>query len=160
MSSGTVTEEQSKLLTTVLSDIAVQTEANAVFLSDYGGNIIAHISPAGDETIQNIAALAAGSFSATRELAGMIGEPTFSSVFHKGEHSSIFIQSIARSFLMLVIFGKETTIGLVKLYVEKACQELDPLLRKMQDQGVAAQPAAKPFEMTSGAPIFKPPASK
>jgi predicted regulator of Ras-like GTPase activity (Roadblock/LC7/MglB family) len=159
MAPGVVTEDQSRQLTTALSDLSVLTEASSAFLTDYGGNIIAQVSSSGDETAQTVAALAAGSFSATRELAGMIGEPTFSSVFHKGEQSSIFIQSIAQTFLILVVFGRNTAVGLVKLYVEKACQEIEPLLKNMRSQGVAAQAKAKPFEMTTGAPIFKKPTS-
>ena len=155
-----VTEDQSRLMTSVLTDLAAQAEAEAVFLGDAGGNILSCISPPGSEAVQTIAALAAGSFSATRELARMIGETSFSSIYHKGENSSIYIQTIEGSYLLLVIFGKGTAVGLVKLYVDKASQELEPFLRALVGQKSSDHSKAQPFEMADSAEIFKssPPA--
>ncbi|MEI6808499.1 MAG: roadblock/LC7 domain-containing protein [bacterium] len=152
-----VTEEQNKLMTSVLTDLAAQAEAEAVFLGDTSGNILACISPPGSETVQTIAALAAGSFAATRELAKMIGETSFSSIYHKGENSSIFIQTIQGSFLLLVIFGRGTAVGLVKLYIEKASQELVPFLNALVGQKSSDHNKSQPFEMVDGADIFKAP---
>ena len=150
-----VTEEQSRQMTAVLTDLAAQAEAEAVFLGDSAGNIIACISLPGTETVQNIAALAAGSFSATRELARMIGETSFSSIYHKGEQSSIYMQTMAGTFLLLIIFGKGTAVGLVKLYVDKASQELEPILRSMGLQKLSDHPHAHSFELTEGDSVFK-----
>lgn len=152
-----VTEVQNRLMTSVLTDLAAQAEAEAVFLGDTGGNILACISPPGSETVQTIAALAAGSFAATRELAKMIGETSFSSIYHKGENSSIYIQTIQGSFLLLVIFGKGTAVGLVKLYVDKASQELVPFLNALTGQKSSDFNKAQPFEMADSADIFKAP---
>lgn len=142
-------------MTSVLTDLAAQAEAEAVFLGDAGGNILACISPPGSETVQTIAALAAGSFSATRELAHMIGETSFSSIYHKGENSSIYIQTIEGAFLLLVIFGKGTAVGLVKLYVDKASQELAPFLQALDGQKASDHNKAHPFEMEDSSEVFK-----
>lgn len=157
MADAAVTDIQSKQLSTSLADLLVQAEADAVFMSDYGGNLIAHITPPrpDDNALHTIAALAAGSFCATRELAALIGEPTFSSVFHQGCHNSIFMQSVASNFLILVIFGDRTTPGLVKLYVEKTCQELEPILEQVGDHvAAAAATRAESFEMRQDDDVF------
>ena len=137
---GVVTEEQTRLLTLTLRDLMAQSEAAAVFLTDQGGNTLASVAPAAYQKAENIAALAAGSFSATRELASLIGEKEFRSVHHKGEVSSIYIHSAAGSHLILVIFSRDTPVGLVKLYVEKAVAELDPVLKALSGQDTTSSP--------------------
>jgi predicted regulator of Ras-like GTPase activity (Roadblock/LC7/MglB family) len=131
-----VTEEQSKAIHTVLSDFLVLSEANAAFLSDNGGNLIAFTTTTDspDDSIYTIAALAAGSFCATRELASLIKEPSFHSIFHQGDKTSIYMRSIGSDYLILVIFGKNTPVGLVKLYADRATQELDPVLKQIDAQ--------------------------
>ncbi|MBN1673676.1 MAG: roadblock/LC7 domain-containing protein [Kiritimatiellae bacterium] len=137
MSGYAINEPQSKRLHTALLDLSVQAEAKSVFMSDRGGNIIAQTTQQHDTTIDTVAALAAGSFCATRELARMIGEPEFHSIFHQGEKASIYIQSTVYDILVLVIFGKETTPGLVKLYTEKTCVELTSLLEEIVKQNAS-----------------------
>ena len=152
-----VTERQSLALNRALNDLLVLSESNAVFMTDYGGNLIAYnTSDEVDDTVYTIAALAAGSFSATRELAGLIKEPEFHSIHHQGKNSSIYMQSVASDFLVLVIFGKETTAGLVKLYVEKAKKDIEPIVEEMCGQStVSAAQGSQPFEMDKTAPVFK-----
>ncbi len=151
-----ISEEQSEKLNTALSDLAVQAEADAVFMSDCGGNMIAHFAQSESSAIPTIAALAAGSFAATRELATLIGEPTFHLIYHQGKETSIYMQSVL-DFLLLVIFGRSTTVGLVKLYVEKASKELEPILKAID--GISETPAkdsAHPLELDQSSGIFGP----
>jgi predicted regulator of Ras-like GTPase activity (Roadblock/LC7/MglB family) len=151
MSGYAITEAQAKILSTALGDLAVEAEADAVLMSDYSGNIMADISRYEDYTIQTLAALAAGSFVATRELAGMIGEPGFRSVFHHGEQASMYIHNVTGDFLILVVFGPGTTVGLVKLYVERASREIEPILESITGQDVGA---GQTFEMDTSGSIF------
>lgn len=157
-----VSEEQVNLLNAALEDLLVESEAQALFISDYGGNIITNVATNEDDSRETVAALAAGSFSATRELAGMIGENSFHSVFHKGDHSAIYIQCIAGDFIILAILGKNSTQGLAKLYIDKACKQIEPILRETSGQSLqaAAGGEAERFEFSS-AKIFdsgQPPA--
>jgi len=154
MTRGIVTEQQSKALNDMLADLEVQTEANAVYLTDQGGNILACASSAGDDTIQTVAALAAGSFAATRQLASMIGEPSFTSVFHKGERANIYIQCLDEDYLLLVIFGRAATLGLVKLYTDNTCRELLPIFRQMREQGMQSGGVNGKFEFSDDSKAF------
>jgi predicted regulator of Ras-like GTPase activity (Roadblock/LC7/MglB family) len=148
MQGYSVSVEQSERLNTIISDLSVQAEADAVFLTDYSGNILASIEQDSNRNADNVAALAAGSFSATRELASLIGEPSFYSIYHKGQHASIYMQSVTTDILVFVVFGKGTTVGLVKLYVDKANRELEPILEEMLGQTIAdAGGKAQEFEI-------------
>ncbi|MBA3387150.1 MAG: hypothetical protein H0T95_11135 [Chthoniobacterales bacterium] len=55
-----------------------------------------------------IAALAAGSFAATKELARRIGEVEFNALYQQGNGSHIFINSVdeARSFYRLLVAAR------------------------------------------------------
>lgn len=153
-----LSEKQGCQLNIALEDLLVESEAQALFISDYGGNIIAHVSIDNDDFMETVAALAAGSFSATRELAGFIGEKSFLSVYHKGDDSSIYIQCVAQEFLVLAILGKNVTQGLAKLYIDKACSRIDPILTDTIGQSLesafAADSSGTPFEFKTEVDVF------
>ena len=151
-----VTVEQSRLLGKAISDLVVQTEASEAYLTDYDGNVIAQTSPHDSGAVQGIAALSAGVFSATRQLAGLMGESMFHSVLHQGHNTNLYMQSIASLFLVLVVFSRNTTVGLVKLYVKKMGEELDPILQEMSRQTTAATGAAREaFQFDPGTAVFE-----
>lgn len=155
MDSRIITAKQSETLHLLLSDMMIESEADSVFVCDCGGNIIGHVSQKENDKNQTIAALASGSFAATGELASIIGEPTFRSIFHKGDCASIYMQNLGSNFLMLVIFGKRTTIGLVKLYIEKASGKIEAFLRKLDGQTMESSGTKVSFSIDPSAKVFE-----
>ncbi len=152
-----LTQEASQQLDDILSSLLVQVEAEAVFLCDRGGNIIASKATSSYSHEDNIAALAAGSFFATLEIARLIGEAEFKNVLHQGDHRSIFMESTSKDMLLLVVFSRESNPGLVKLHARMACQQLedfDIIVDQMGGQGSGVQ-----FEMNPDARPFKTGAS-
>lgn len=150
-----ITAKQSESLHVMLSDLLVLAEADAIFVCDTGGNIIDNISQTDDSLDQTIAALASGSFAATGELAMLIGEATFRSVFHKGEKNSIYMQNLSQDYLILVIFSKNTTIGMVKLHITKAAKAIELLLGEVNDQTVTSSGSQTDFAMKSSSNVFE-----
>jgi predicted regulator of Ras-like GTPase activity (Roadblock/LC7/MglB family) len=122
-----------------------------VFLSDYGGNLLACDGRDGDDPVAHtISALAAGSFSATRELAGLLKETKFHSIVHQGEKTSLLLCGVGNDFVVLVVFGLQTTAGLVKLYVEKMVREIEPVLLEVVRQSVHETGGRQVLEMNGG----------
>ena len=119
----------------VLQDYLQKSESDLAVIIDKGGNVI---SQCGDHEVMDvtiIAALAAGSFAATKELARRIGEVEFNALFHQGNGSHIFMNSVDDDTIMITVFGtKETTVGLVRFYATGACQNLAALMRAMRDK--------------------------
>jgi predicted regulator of Ras-like GTPase activity (Roadblock/LC7/MglB family) len=150
-----LTVEQHQALKKILAELSADMEATGLLLSDYGGNILVEAMPSGDDRVETLAALAAGSFVATRELAGLIGEKEFRWVFHMGHKTSIYIQCIASHYLVFAVLGHRTTQGLAKLYVEKASAQLERILLKAEKQTVAATIPSQTFKMDPGADPFK-----
>lgn len=144
----TMTEELNQQFEGVLADLLVRAEGEAVFFCDRGGNIIAQSSANLYATEENMAALAAGSFYATRELARLLGEPEFTCVFHQGKNNSVYMQSTEFDMLILVVFGQESNPGLVRLYASDAGKGLDKLMQSAQaKQAVEGHGANEIFEI-------------
>jgi predicted regulator of Ras-like GTPase activity (Roadblock/LC7/MglB family) len=131
----------------VLADMVGRAEAQSIFLSDKGGNIVAQHVRASQGHEDNISALAAGSFFATQELARLIGAGNFQRVLHQGTKVSVYMQNLGADMLLLVVFGKESNPGLVRLFADKACERLEQLL---SEAGQAA-PAGLGLEFTLNA---------
>jgi predicted regulator of Ras-like GTPase activity (Roadblock/LC7/MglB family) len=107
-------EEQFHKLKTVLERICVECAARVVFLVDRDGQPIAFHGEIGDMDTTSFSSLAAGNVAATSSMAKLIGEDVFPSVYHEGEHESIYISVIGRS-LLVIVFDERSTLSLVKI---------------------------------------------
>jgi hypothetical protein len=70
----------------------------------------------------------------------MLGEPEFGALFHQGEKESMYLADIARRVILVVLFDSGTTLGLVKLRVRTAVQELNRVFAAMFDRTGATGP--------------------
>ena len=120
-------EHQFQRLKSVLERLRVECAARVVFLIDRDGQPIAFHGEIGDMDTTSFSSLAAGNVAATSSMAKLIGEDTFPSVFHEGERESIFISIIGRS-LLVVVFDKRSTVGLVKIRAKRASYEVAAIL--------------------------------
>jgi hypothetical protein len=70
-------------------------------------------------------------------MAKLLRENDFSTQFHEGERSNIHIQLVGNRVILVVIFDNKTSLGLVRLRVKKASEELnaifEALMRKVRD---------------------------
>ncbi|MEO5718756.1 MAG: roadblock/LC7 domain-containing protein, partial [Chthoniobacterales bacterium] len=82
-----------------------------------------------------IAALAAGSFAATKELARRIGEVEFNALYHQGNGSHIFMNSVDDDTIMITVFGPRTTVGLVRFYSTATAIAVSELLKSFDRSG-------------------------
>ncbi len=148
-----LTEEASKQINKVLSELLEQVEAEAVFFCDRGGNIVARQSANVYPHEQNIAALASGSFFATLEMARLLGESKFRRLIHQGEKTSIYMEGMRGDMILIVVFTRDSNPGLVKLYARNARQKLEQF---DLDQGPAGkgQGSHFKFEMDDSAQTF------
>jgi len=98
-----------------------------------------------------IAALAAGSFAATRELARRIGEIEFNALYHQGNGSHMFMNSVDDDTIMITVFGADTNVGLVRYYSVAAAQSVAAILKSLRHAGHGFTFDASDI---SAAPIF------
>jgi hypothetical protein len=74
------------------------------------------------------AALGAAIVSSTREIAKTMGEDSFTALNHQGVQHGIFLaemESPRGPLLALVVYGSESSVGLVQLFFEDLVRELN-----------------------------------
>src|SRR4051812_42795053 len=145
-----LTIEDVAALDGMLTDFLTKAEADLTVVIDRGGNVI---SQCGNQKVMDvtiIAALAAGSFAATCELAKRIGEVEFNALYHQGNGSHMFMNSVDEDTIMITVFGGSTTVGLVRFYTTAAATNVATLLKGLNKAGegfqfTAADVAAEPI---------------
>jgi len=120
-------------------------EANAkvVFLVDKNGQSIASSGEVSHLDVTSLASLTAGNIAATGGIAKLINEKEFSQIFHEGERDNLHISIIGQRVILVVIFDQRSSLGLVRLRVRKASEELNAIFNTIAQK--AEQPGASPF---------------
>src|SRR5881275_3186387 len=116
----------------VLGDFLKKTESDLTVVIDRGGNVISQCGDMDVMDVTVIAALAAGSFAATRELARRIGEIEFNALYHQGNGSHMFMNSVDDDTIMITVFGSRTTVGLVRFYSTATAASVATTLKSLQ----------------------------
>ena len=119
----------------ILQNYLDKSESDLAVIVDQGGNVISQTGHSDVMDVTIIAALAAGSFAATKELAKRIGEVEFNAVYHQGNGSHIFMNSVDDDTIMITVFGSQTTVGLVRFYATGCCKALADFLIIVRAQG-------------------------
>lgn len=100
-----------------------------VIFMDLSGNAIAkHSNGKTNLDATAFAALAAGNFAAVDAMARLVGESEFSLLFHKGEKLSIHFSKVTEDTLLISMFGKSISLGLVRLKVAETIEEMNRVL--------------------------------
>jgi len=130
-SSWSFGEDDARRIDGILNGFLRESSARTALIVDRTGQMVATVgeSPAFDPTA--FASLTAADFSANDQLARMLGEPEFGALFHQGERESMYLADIARRVILVVLFDNRTTLGLVKLRVRAAVEELNQVFSDM-----------------------------
>lgn len=124
------TEEISR----ILDELLVRSEAETCLLCDSGGHVLAHHGVKREDPFA-LGALGAGVFAASKELARMLGETEFDTVFHQGRNTNLLIRGVTPDVLLVIIFTHATSLGLVKLYTDPATAALQSLFETIRTRG-------------------------
>jgi predicted regulator of Ras-like GTPase activity (Roadblock/LC7/MglB family) len=113
----------------VLAEDLLDVGVHSVTLIDMAGNIISTMDNGENRhDLYSLAALAAGNFGAVSTMASLIGEEEFSLLFHKGKKENIHFSKVTDEFLLITIFGKEVSLGFLRLKVAEATDKLVGIL--------------------------------
>jgi predicted regulator of Ras-like GTPase activity (Roadblock/LC7/MglB family) len=122
--SWSFTEDDYRAITRVLQHFLFESNARCALLVDRSGQLVATVGekPRFDATA--FATLTAADFSANDQLAKLIGEKDFSSLFHQGDKESMYLADVARRVILVVLFDTRTTLGLVRLKIRDTVNQL------------------------------------
>ncbi len=120
-----------------LEHLRTESAGRAVVLMDSAGRLLTLVGDAPQFDMTTFVSLMAADFCATRELARLLGEESFHTVYHQGEDTSLYLTQVTEGTLMAVVFDRETTLGLVRYAVRRALPSLGGSIRQgYQDAAV------------------------
>jgi len=133
--SWSFTEDDFGAITKSLERFLFDSNARCALLVDRTGQLVATVGekPKFDPTA--FATLTAADFSANDQLAKLIGENDFSSLFHQGEKESMYLADVARRVILVVLFDNRTTLGLVRLKMKATVDELAKFFEQVFKRG-------------------------
>ena len=133
--SWSFTEDDFGAITKSLERFLFDSNARCALLVDRAGQLVATVGekPKFDPTA--FATLTAADFSANDQLAKLIGENDFSSLFHQGEKESMYLADVARRVILVVLFDNRTTLGLVRLKMKATVDELAKFFEQVFKRG-------------------------
>lgn len=109
--------------------------AKCALLVDKEGHLVTRRGePLNTASVESIAALIAGSFAATREMARLLGEQEFTCLFHQGNRDSIQLQLLGNRTLLAILFDDRTNLGLVRFYGQEAARNLEAILKEIGER--------------------------
>jgi len=110
-----------------LNKLLTSTNATALLLVDKAGQLITSVGNISNLDLVSFGSLAAADFAATSQLAMLIGEDEFTELFHQGKQENIYITIILSRIILVVIFGKSTNLGLIRIRIKTTVSELEKI---------------------------------
>ena len=135
-------EEEITQIEAIISRMLQSAEARCALLVDKDGHLITRQGFTHSLDTTALAALLAGSFASTKEIARLVGEPEFSVLFHQGKKDHIHMCLIGERSILVVIFDDRTTIGMVRLCAKETAAELTKVFDKISQNSQAKAASA------------------
>jgi predicted regulator of Ras-like GTPase activity (Roadblock/LC7/MglB family) len=130
-SSPVITKEDIKSIDELFSQYLVDSQAKDIILLNKSGELLSKSGAVTRESAVAVSALVAGVFSATNELAKLLGEREFTLTFHQGKETNIHISVVDPLILLAIIFDNKVPIGAIKFWAKKISGSIKPILKKM-----------------------------
>ncbi len=124
-------DEDFTRINAVLGKLCSDSKGKAVFLIDKNGQLIAARGDTAHIDTTSLASLTAGNIAATGGLAQLLGEREFSILFHEGEKDNLHISVVSGKVILVVIFDNRSSLGLVRLRVKKASEDLAQIFKDL-----------------------------
>lgn len=140
-------EDEVRRIQSVADRLQQDSRARAILVIDKNGQLIA-ASGSDELDTTSLSSLVAGNVAATGGIAKLIEEDEFTGQFHEGKGISVNMTIVGRRVILVVLFDKNTTHGLVRLRVKKAGVELEAILEDVAKKANSPQQANVFAEIT------------
>jgi predicted regulator of Ras-like GTPase activity (Roadblock/LC7/MglB family) len=140
--SWSFTEDDFQAITGSLQRFLYDSNSRCALLVDRAGQLVATVGEAPSFDATAFASLTAADFSANDQLARLIGETDFTTLFHQGERESMYLADIARRIILVVLFDNRTTLGLVRLKLRGVVDELTGVFAEVFARAASPGPAS------------------
>ena len=127
-------EEEFQQIQVVCTRLHRYSNAKAVLLIDKNGQLIADAGDVSNLDTVSLSSLTAGNVAATGGIAKLLKESEFTGQFHEGEHTNVHISLVAQRVILVILFDERSSLGLVRLRVRKAGEEIGRILKEMMSK--------------------------
>lgn len=127
-------DEEYRELHGIVEKLLNEANARCVYLVDKDGQLITSSGETDEIDSTSLASLTAGNIAATGGLAKLIGEKEFSILFHEGERDNLHISVVGGRVILVVLFDKRSSLGLVRLRVKRASDQLASSIEKLMSR--------------------------
>jgi Roadblock/LC7 domain len=110
-----------------LQAFLTESSARLTLLMTSSGQVVAQHGFGRSLDVMTAAALGAGIVASTEELARLMGAAKFEALVHHGAGQSCMLAAFATPrgrWIGLVVFGQETSVGIVRLFFDQMVQQL------------------------------------
>lgn len=128
---GSLSENDAQRLSILLNTFLGETHANCALLCDRSGRLLIKTGDTGAMDNITFASLVAGDFAASDQLARLLGEEEFSSLYHAGEGRSMYLADVSGYSILAAVFDGRTTLGLIRLKSRATVPRLVELFEEM-----------------------------
>ena len=132
-------DEEFKQINAVIEKLLREANAKVIFLVDKNGQLISGVGDTERFDTTSLASLTAGNIAATGGMAKLIGEKEFSILFHEGEKDNLHISIVGGRVILVVLFDNRSSLGLVRLRVKKASDELSTIFDSLMQKAEAKE---------------------
>jgi predicted regulator of Ras-like GTPase activity (Roadblock/LC7/MglB family) len=139
MSPDVMFPEEQQQIALVCQRLHRDANAKAVLLIGRDGQPIAEAGEVGEIDVTSLSSLTAGNVAATGGISKILREKDFTSQFHEGERTHVHITLVASRAILLVLFDERSSLGLVRLRVKKASDEMARLFDQVQRKAANRQ---------------------
>ncbi len=141
-------DEEARQIQVICDRLARDANAKAVLVIDKNGQPIAQSGETDQLDVTSLSSLTAGNVAATGGIAKLLAEREFAGQFHEGEKTNIHISIVAQRVILVVLFDERSSLGLVRLRVRKASDELTRILDALIKKASAANAPSVFAEIT------------
>ena len=112
---GSMSKEDVEQFGGLLGTFVTDAQAYCAALVDRTGRLLTYAGDTGAMDNVTFASLVAGDFAASDQLARLLGEEEFSSLYHAGEGRSMYLADISGWGILAALFDGKTTLGMIRL---------------------------------------------
>jgi predicted regulator of Ras-like GTPase activity (Roadblock/LC7/MglB family) len=141
-------EEEFRQIQGIIDTLVQAANASVAFIIDKNGQLIAAGGDSSHIDTTSLASLTAGNIAATGGMAKLLRENEFTTQFHEGENANIHIQLVDNRVILVVIFDKKTSLGLVRLRVKKTSEQLVGIFQTLAKKSASGPGNAMFAEIT------------
>lgn len=129
----------------ILEDLLAACSGLTALLVTRQGTVIADAGATTQINTTAMAALVAAVFTATREVARLVGEQQFSMLLQQGARRHVQIAMVSDEIMMVVVFEDHTRIGVVRHETRKTGEKLITMLATAQEKEAEPEASATEF---------------